>query len=197
MPTPGALRAEDGVSLVELIIAMGVVVAIAGISTPLAATVVDQSRARQGAGFLAARIRAAKLDAVSRAASVALVFDRVGPRWTFRVCADGNGNGIHRAELPGSDRCFEGPFDMETLFPGVQIVVDSTIRGPDGEPGSSDAVRFGKSDLVSCSATGGCTSGSVFLRSSLGDQYLVRVAGVTGRTRILRYDARLRVWREI
>ena len=197
MPASGALRAEDGVSLVELVVAMGVVVAVAGIGTPLTATAVDQSRARQGAGFLAARIRAAKLDAVSRAASVALVFDRVGPRWTFRVCADGNGNGIRRAELPGSDRCFEGPFDIEAIFPGVQVAVDATIRGPDGEAPSADAVRFGRSDLVSCSATGGCTSGSIFLRSSLGDQYLVRVAGVTGRTRILRYDARLRTWREI
>jgi len=194
---PGTLGADDGISLVELIVAMGVIIAVAAIGTPLTATVIDSSRARQGAGFLAARIRAAKLDAVARAASVAVVFDRVGARWTFRVCADGNGNGIRRAELTGSDRCAEGPFDLEALFPGVQVAVDATIRGPDGEPPSSDAVRFGRSDLVSCSATGGCTSGSVFLRSSLGEQYLVRVAGVTGRTRILRYDARLGAWREI
>jgi type II secretory pathway pseudopilin PulG len=193
----GVPRAEEGFSLVELIVAMGVIVAVAGIATPLTAKAVDASRARQGAGLLAARIRAAKLDAVSRAASVALVFDLVGPRWTFRVCADGNGNGVRRSELSTTDRCLEGPFDIQALFPGVQIAVDATIRGPDGEPGSSDAVRFGKSDLVSCSATGGCTSGSVFLRSSLGDQYLVRVAGVTGRTRILQYDGRSRTWREI
>ena len=195
MPSP--IARDDGVSLVELVVAMGMAVAVVGIATPLAANVVDASRARQGAGFLAARIRGAKVDAVSRAASVALVFDRVGPRWTFRVCADGNGNGVRRSELTGSDRCLEGPLDLETLFPGVRVDVDSTIRGPDGEAPSADAVRFGKSDIVSCSATGGCTSGSVFLRSSLGDQYLVRVAGVTGRTRIMRYDARLRVWREI
>lgn len=197
MAAPGVLRRDEGVSLVELIIAMGVIVAVAGIATPLTATVVDGSRARQGAGFLAARIRAAKLDAVSRASSVALVFDRVGPRWTFRVCVDGNGNGVRRSELSASDRCPEGPFDVESLFPGVRIFVDAAIAGPDGEPGSSDAVRFGRSDIVSCSAAGGCTSGSLFLQSSLGDQYLVRVAGVTGRTRILQYDARLRVWREI
>lgn len=197
MARSGGPGAEAGFSLVELIVAMGVIVAIAGIATPLAANVLDASRARQGAGLLAARIRAAKLEAVSRAANVAVVFDRAGSRWTFRVCADGNGNGVRRAELATTDRCADGPFDIGALFPGVEVAVDAAIRGPDGEPGSSDPVRLGQSDLVSCSATGGCSSGSVFIRSSLGDQYLVRVAGVTGRTRILRFDARTRGWREI
>ena len=197
MPRSGAASADAGFSLVELIVAIGFMVAIAVFAPPLTAKVVDAPGARQGAGLLAARIRAAKLEAVSRAASVAVVFDRVGARWTFRVCADGNGNGVRRAELATTDRCVDGPFEIGTLFPGVAVGVDAAIRGPDGEPGSADPVRFGQRDLVSCSASGGCTSGSVFSRSSLGDQYLVRVAGVTGRTRVLRYDARTRAWHDI
>jgi hypothetical protein len=47
--------------------------------------------------------------------------------------------------------------------------------------------------MISCSAAGGCTTGTVFLRSSGGDQYAVRVGGVAGRTRIMRFDRG--VWR--
>jgi len=77
------------------------------------------------------------------------------------------------------------------------VSVDGTIRGPDGDPPSSAPVRFGSSDIASFSPTGSCTAGSLFLRSPKGVQFAVRVAGVTGRLRLLRYDAPARVWREL
>ena len=189
---------ERGAAIVDVIASMALLVVLAGLTMPATAASIDSTRARQAASFIASRFRFAKQQAVFRSTSTGLVFDRVGDRWTFRVCADGNGNGLRRLDLGHSqDSCAEGPYDIQTLFPGVSVGVDSTIRGPDGEAGSPDAVRFGRSDMASFSPGGGCTAGTLFLRSAKGVQYAVRVAGVTGRTRVLRYDAVARVWLEM
>lgn len=188
---------ERGASLIELLIVFVLIAVMAAMATPSTINAMDAGRARQAAGFLASRLRLAKQQAVLRTGSVGLVFDSVGGRWTFRVCVDGNGNGLRRSEIArGQDRCIEGPYDVTALYPGVTVAVDATLRGPDGEAGSPDAVRFGASDLASFSASGSCTAGSVFLRSPKGDQYVVRVAGTNGRLRILRYDRGSRAWRD-
>jgi type II secretory pathway pseudopilin PulG len=180
-----------------LLVAFVLIAVLAAMAAPPTVNAMDSGRARQAAGFLASRLRLAKQQAVLHTASVGLVFDAVGARWTFRVCVDGNGNGVRRSEIAnGHDACVEGPYDIAQLYPGVSIAVDAALRGPDGEPGSADAVRLGSSDLASFSASGSCTAGSVFLRSAKGEQYIVRIAGTNGRLRILRYDRGTRAWRE-
>jgi type II secretory pathway pseudopilin PulG len=188
---------DPGATFIELIVALAVVAMLAGVTTPMAASVIDAGRVRQAAGFVAARLRLAREQAASGSTSVALVFDTANGRSSFRVCLDGNGNGLRRTEIDaGQDPCPEGPYDLDVLFPGVSIAVDATLRGPDGEAGSPDAVRFGRGDMASVSPTGTGTAGSLFLRSRAGLQYVIRVAGVTGRTRVLRYDAATRGWRD-
>jgi prepilin-type N-terminal cleavage/methylation domain-containing protein len=191
----GPVAAQRGFTAVELLVAMALAVLLVGLAVPVVTAAVDAGRVRQAAGFVAAKLRAARLLAVSRSASVGLVFDQVGGRWVFQVCADENGDGLHRADIAsGDDACVEGPYDVQALFPGVQVAVDAALRGPGGEPGSPDAVRFGRSDMASFSPIGSCTAGSLFLRSPDGRQYAVRVAGVTGRTRILRYEPAAGAW---
>jgi type II secretory pathway pseudopilin PulG len=190
-------RSERGASIVELLVVLVVVASLAAMAAPSTANAMDAGRARQAAGFLASRLRLAKQQAVLHTASVGLVFDVVNTRWIFRVCADGNGNGLRRSEIvKGQDTCLEGPIDLGQLYPGVTVAVDSTLRGPDGEAGSADPVRLGASDLASFSASGSCTAGSVFLRSAKGEQYVVRIAGTNGRLRILHYDRGTRAWRD-
>jgi len=191
-------NADAGFSLVELLIAVVVTLAICAIALPKTTAALDEGRARQAAAFVAGRLRDAKQQAVTRTASSGLAFDLSGGRWTFRLCIDRNGNGLRRADLNANkDTCVEGPVDVAVLFPGVNVAIDGTIRGPDGDAPSADPVRFGVSKLASFSPSGGCTAGSVFLRSAAGAQYAVRVAGVTGRLRVLRYDVPGRTWREL
>lgn len=192
------LRVDPGASLIELLIVVAILLIAAGLALPTTAAAIDEGRVRQAAAFLAGRLRDAKQQAVTRTASTGLVFDLVDGRWTFRLCVDGNVNGLRRADLRANvDVCVDGPVDVAALFPGVSILVDNTIRGPDNDPPSSDPVRFGASNLASFSPSGGCTAGSLFVRSKKGAQYAVRVAGVTGRLRVLRYDAAARTWREL
>lgn len=191
------LRDESGLSLIELVIALALAVTLAGMTLPATAAALDEGKARQAAGFAAGELRDAKQQAVMRAASVGLVFDLTGRRWTYRRCVDGNANGVRRADISaGKDRCSD-PADISALFAGVSVAVDSTIRGPDNDAPSSDPVRFGSSNVASFSAAGSCTAGTLFLRSPKGVQYAVRVAGVTGRTRVLRYNSGTRKWSEL
>jgi Tfp pilus assembly protein FimT len=184
-PAPDAESAcgECGASLVELLVVMVLVAGLAGLSLPATARSIDAGRARDAAGFVAARLRLARQHAVFRTASVGLVFDVVSGRWVMRVCSDGNGNGLRRSEIAGGiDPCTEGPHDVGHLFPGV-------------EPGSADPVRFGTSNMASFSPEGSGTAGTLYLRSAHGQQFAVRVGNITGRTRVLRYDPGLPGWR--
>ena len=138
------------------------------------------------------------MEAVARSAASALVFDRVAGRWRMQRCVDGNGNGVRRADIMrGRDVCAAAPVDLGELFSGVAIAVDRSVPDPDGGPGSADPVRFGASDLASFTPAGTATAGTVYLRSAGGAQFAVRVAGVTGRTRILRFDTARRQWVEV
>ena len=189
-------RSDAGATVIELLIAMTVVVTLGAISVPRAASVVDAGRARQAAVFLGSRFRLARQQAVTFGANVGVVFDYAGGRWLVRVCRDGSRNGLRRADIQsGSDPCPDGPHSLGDLFPGVEIAVDPQLRGPAGEPGSPDPVRFGSSDIASFSPFGTCTAGSIFLRSRGGAQYAVRIAGVTGRLRVLWHEA-IAGWRE-
>lgn len=189
-------RSSDGSSFVELLLGLAIVSMLVTVAVPATAYSIDSSRARDAAGFLAARLRLARQHAAFRTAAAGLVFDAVDGRWQVRACQDGNGNGLRRLEIAsGIDHCPEGPFDLGHMFPGVTVGVDSSLPGPDGEPGSTDPVRFGASDIASFSPEGSATAGSVYLRSARGLQYAVRVGNVTGRTRVLRYDPGLKAWR--
>jgi type II secretory pathway pseudopilin PulG len=190
-------HSDDGYSVVDAVVVLCLVATISAFAVPSTISAKDEGRVRQAAAFVATRLRDAKQQAVLRSASAGMVFDRIGQRWTFRLCVDGNGNGLRRADLStGRDVCPDGPVDLAVLFPGVTVAIDDGIRGPDDDPPSADPVRFGSSDTASFSAAGGCTAGSLFLRSARGVQYAVRVAGTTGRLRVLRYDAAARRWRE-
>ena len=190
-------KRETGATLVDLVIVLLAVGVLAAVSAPLAASVVDTSRARHAAAFMGSRFRLARQQAVGLGANVGVVFEQTDDRWSVRVCRDGTGNGIRRADIQsGADPCFDGPYDIGQLFPTVSISVDPTLRGPGGEAGSPDPVRFGTADIASFSPLGSSTAGSLFLQSRLGTQYVVRVGGVTGRIRMLWYEPATRGWRE-
>jgi type II secretory pathway pseudopilin PulG len=188
-PSAAAVDDEHGYTAVELLIVATLVIILAALAVPVTTAAIDSNRVRNAASFIASRLRYTRQQAVFGNRAFAVVFDQVGGRWVFRVCSDANYNGVRRLDIStGIDPCVEGPHDVETMFPGTKVAVDPAIRGPAGEPGSSDPVRFGRSNLFSCSLGGSCTAGSLYLQSPNGMQYAVRVYGATGRARVLRYD---------
>jgi hypothetical protein len=59
---------------------------------------------------------------------------------------------------------------------------------------ASDPVQIGASGLMTFTPMGTGTSGTVYVRGRGSVQYAVRVFGVTGRTRVLRYEAGTGAW---
>jgi type II secretory pathway pseudopilin PulG len=185
-----------GYSLIECVIGLAFVASASAVVAPMAASVVDAARARQAAGFMAAQFRLARQQAARTGAAEALVFDDSAGAWTFRVCRDGNGNGVRRSELGGIDPCQGGLVRLSTLFPAVTIACDPSVPDPGGVAGSTDPVRFGASNIASFSPLGSGTAGTLYLMSAEGARYAVRVAGVTGRTRVLRFERSTGRWVE-
>lgn len=195
MIRPRLVANVTGFSYIELVIVVAIISTVMTTAVPLTAQAIEAGRARSAAGFLAARLRLARQHAATHARSTGVVFDLTGSGWVIRVCADGNGNGLRRADLSaGTDVCTEGPFSLAQLFPGVDVGVDARLPGPEGEPGSADPVRFGRGNIASFSPEGTGTAGTLYLRAKKGGQYAVRVNNVTGRTRILRYEPGTRKW---
>lgn len=176
---------------------MGLAMSAAAYLYPFASSVTTDAGARQAAGFMASRFRLARQDAALSGAARAVVFDFRSGRWVFRVCIDGNGNGVRRLELVSVDECDEQPFDVTAAFRGVRIERDPSVPDPGGGAASADPVRFGSSDVATFSPAGSGTAGTLYLLSADGVQYAVRVAGFNGRTRVLRYDRSRRVWRDM
>lgn len=184
----GGWQASDGFTWVDVTITLAFVATMTALALPSAAHVVDVSRGRHAARYLAAELRAARQHAVLSRRSTAIVFDRAGTDWTFRRCHDGNGDGVRRADLnTGIDPCRGPGLRLGSLIGEVSIALPSSVLGPDDEVPGGDAVRFGSSGMASCSPTGGCSVGTVFVRSQRA-QFAVRVGGITGRVRVLSYE---------
>ena len=193
--TPGF---QAGVSVLELTIVLALVAATAAISAPVFASSIDSGRGRQAAQYLASECRNARMEAVARSAASAIVFDQIAGQWRIRRCRDGNGNGVRRADITsGRDACMSGSASLGEMFSGVSIVVDPALPDPDGGAGSSDPVRLGTANLASFTPTGTATGGTVYVRSAGGAQFAIRIAGATGRTRVLRYETVSHSWTEV
>lgn len=189
--------AERGVSLSEVLLVMFLLVTTTAIVTPTVTRLADAERLAAGASGLAAWLRESRHQAIFTGRTTGVVFQNVAGRWTVRRCTDANGNGLRTTEIAsGVDQCTGDGRPVEEVWPGTTVGVDPGIPGPDGTPPSATAVRFGASGIASFSADGTGTSGTVFLRSAMNVQFAVRVAGATGRMRVLRFDPGSGGWRE-
>jgi hypothetical protein len=132
----------------------------------------------------------ARMLAVQRSAAVAIRFDRDARGYRFATYQDGNRNGVRALDIAAKvDREIEQPVRLFELFPDVDfgLVLDGQ---------ADDPIQLSGSSLLTFTPGGTATSGSVYLRGRGGIQYVVRVLGATGRTRILRYDEAQQRWTE-
>ena len=184
----GCAAEVAGYTLVELMFVAALIVVLAAAAIPQALATIDRSRGRIAARYLGSQLALARTRAVTRGVFIALRFEQDAEGISFSVYQDGNRNGVRTADIVREiDRQIEPPVRLFEQFPGVEIAV-----GP-GTP-SPDPVQLGRTDILSFSPTGTATSGTIWVRGRDGTQWAVRVLGVTGRTRVLRYDTETREW---
>jgi len=182
-------RSERGFTLLELVFVTGVMIVIAAMAVPQAFATIERSRALAAAHHLAGRLALARAQAVGRAATIALRFEVVNSTVVYSVFADRNRNGVRTKDInDGIDRQIDPAIGLSDLFPRVAIVNGTT------DPPSSGVQLSGGSNLLSFTPAGTATAGSLYIRGTDRSQYVIRVLGATGRTRLQRYDEKRREW---
>jgi type II secretory pathway pseudopilin PulG len=190
------LPTSAGVSLIELVLVAAMVAVMTGVAVPWLLDAIGQARAAAAARLLAADVQGARMEAVKRAAFVGLRFEHDQAGYLYGTYVDGNGNGIRTADISRQiDIRLGVERRLAAHFTGVDLGVADGV--PDIDTGQllpGDPVRLGRTDILSFSPLGSSTSGTLYVLGRGPCQLAVRVLGVTGRVRVLRYDFNRREW---
>ncbi len=190
---------RGGFSLLEVVFVAAGATLLAAMAIPRVTGMLEDIRVVGAVRYVSSRLQQARMDAVMRAANVALRFDRQAA-YRYAVFQDGNGNGVLSRDIDrGVDRQIRGAERLSDQFPGVEFGVLPGLPAVDASstPPGADPVRVGASDMVVFSPMGTATAGSLYIRGSRGQQYVIRVFGDTGKTRLLRFEPRERRWRPL
>jgi type II secretion system GspH-like protein len=178
---------------------MGLIATLSAIAVPEALAALDDSRTFGAARYMSSRCQRARMEAVMRSADVGLRFTRENGVYAYAAYVDGNRNGIRAAEIrSGVDSLLMSAERLRDQFSHVDFGALPNLPpiDPGGTPPADDPVRLGTSDILSFTPNGTSSSGSVYIRGQHA-QYAVRIFGDTGKTRVLKFDARANRWRPL
>jgi hypothetical protein len=170
---------------------------LSAIAVPQLLATIDTYRAIGATRYISTRLYRARSEAVMRSADVAVKFVHSDAGYAFAVYIDGNRNGVRATDIEhGIDRQVGATERLGDSFagvdfgalPGLPPVDEGTIA-----PGA-DPIRLGPSNAVTFTALGTATPGSLYIRSGRGAQYVIRIFGQTGKTRMLRFNVRTGKW---
>jgi type II secretory pathway pseudopilin PulG len=194
------LNLATGYTVLELVFAVGVAVTVSATAVPQYLSAVDDLRATGATRYIAARLHAARMEAVQRSAEVALQFTQTGSGYSYAVYVDGNRNGVLTRDIQrGTDRLIGLPERLPDQFTGVDFGAIPGLPPVDsgGTAPGTDPIRLGSGNLASFAASGTSSSGTVYIRSQGDAQYAVRIFGETGRIRMWKFDRGRRQWRPL
>ena len=110
-----------------------------------------------------------------RTANAAVRFIEDGQAYSYSVYVDGNDDGVRSQDIQrGVDREIRRQERLSDQFPGVEFGALPDLPPVDagGVPPGSDPIRIGGSDLLSFTALGTSTSGSLYVRGPRQTQYV-------------------------
>jgi hypothetical protein len=187
---------ESGLTIPEVLFTCAIIATLLAVGLPATADAIDSHRTVSAARYLAGRVHLARMEAVKRSTSVGLKFEPRGGDYEFAAYVDGNANGIRTLDIrTGVDQLLMPRERLAENFPSVQIGLMDGVPDADGarDTANGDGVRIGLARILTLGANGTATAGTVYLHGRRL-QFAVRVFGVTGRARVLRYNAASRKW---
>ena len=190
----------DGYSLVELLFVLGLSVTLSAMAVPQFLSGLDDVRTAGAAQYMSSRFQRARMEAVLRSASVAVVFTKDAAGYSFAAYVDGNGNGVLARDIArGADPRIGAAERLPDQFAGVDFGSLPGLPPIDvgGTAPGTDPIRLGAGNSASFAPGGTSTSGTVYLRGRGGSQYAVRIFGDTGRTRRLKFDRAVWQWKPL
>ena len=187
-----------GHSLVELLLVLTTVSVVLAIAVPVLDRAADTADAAAAARYVAGVVARARFDAARAQRARAVRFAPL-PDAAFTVMADGDGDGVNAADVAaGVDPIVRAADRLADHFPRARFGLTGAMPAIDEGrllTSDDDPIRLGSADQLTLSPLGTATSGTVYIASRAGAQFAVRIAGVTGRTRVLRYEPGARTWR--
>lgn len=191
--------AASGYSLVELVLAAGLMTTMAGLAVPPILAGLDDFKTASAVRYVSARLQRTRMDAVYRSVNVAMHFTGAGSSYAFGVYADGDGDGIRSSDiLAGIDTLIQVGERLSDQFPGVDFGAAPGLppADPSGTAPGADPVRLGASDMAVFTPLGTSSSGSLYILGPGRNQYVIRLFGETGKVRVLKFNARSGQWEE-
>ncbi len=188
-----------GVTLLELAAVLALLAGLLLLGLPQVRAYSETAYVEAAGRAFTSEFRKAHALALKGQRYTAIVFDAQAQPPSYAIYADGNLNGVRRAEIrAGVDFLVDGPFALAAGLPGVRVGINPGLR--EIPPGTgpldpSDPIRFGNSDVLSFSPLGTATPGTFYLAGE-HFQAAVRVVAGTARVRLLVCRRRGR-WREL
>jgi hypothetical protein len=189
-----------GYSVVELTFVAGLIATLTAVAVPQTLTAIDDFRSSGAARYVSSRLQRARMEAIMRSADVALKISQTSGGYAYAAYVDGNGNGVRTSDIKqGVDRLIAAAEHLPDNFTGVDFGALPNLPAVDsgGTPPGADPIRLGGSDLASFSPNGTSSSGSLYVLGRRNAQYVVRLYGQTGKTRVLRFDSRAKQWKPL
>ncbi len=192
-------RPASGYALIELLLAAGLVATLSAIAIPSLLVAIDDYRAIGAVRYLTTRLARARMEAIVRSSDVAVQFVEDPGGYTYAVYLDGNNDGVRTRDIQrGTDIPLARSERLSDNFPGVAFAVPVGLPPVDGgSPTDGDALKLGSSNLLSFSALGSSSSGSIYVRGRNGSQFVIRAFGETGKIRALKFELTSRRWRPL
>jgi type II secretory pathway pseudopilin PulG len=185
-----------GFTILELLFALAIAGTLTTIAVPQGLRALDEFRTRAAARYLAQRLSDARLGAIKRSLAQGLRFEPAVPDYLITTVVDGNANGLRTSDIQrGIDRTLTQPDLLGSHFQDVVFGILDGVPDADGQPANgTDGVRVGASKLLAMNPDGTSSSGTLYVHGRDRAQYAVRVLGVTGRVRVLKFDHVRRRW---
>ena len=191
---------ERGMTLIDVMTGIVVMTVLIGMAVPLLRTSRQTTDVAAAARFLLAKATATRARAVLSGSAVGLVFRGDASGVSIRTYIDGDGDGVRTIDISdGVDRPIEPPWRLEDSYPSARLALQPSVPFVGRTQASRGAtpVALGRSGILTFSPLGTSSSGTVYVSGARsGEQYAVRVLGITGRTRLLRFHPVTRVWGE-
>ena len=191
--------ANTGYSLIELLFVLSTVATVGAMAIPPFFAAIDEYRTAGAVRYISTRIQRTRMEAVNRSTNAAMQFVSAGTGYSFGIYIDGNGDGVRTPDIRnGIDRPLGAIERLPDNFAGVDFGVLPALPPVDSDspPPGTDPIKLGSSALLSYSSTGTSSSGSVYIRGRKV-QYVVRILGDTGRTRVLKFDPQSSQWKAL
>lgn len=179
-------KAAAGYSLLEAVVALGIVVIMGSVVLP------NINGYRQEAALIGAaqgfkgEFMKARSIATMKNTETAIRFEtNATGQILYSTYVDGNSNGVLSSDIArGLDVRISGPFRLDAGQAGVEVGVLPGVPSPEGGPLGPEPIRFGNGRMVSFSPLGTGTPGTFYLRTRTS-MAGVRVTGGSARVRIM------------